>query len=109
MTASEILRAARSLISDQACWTQGKAARSASGREVMPSSKRAVCWCAQGAVERVSSSQFETASEALEALRRFAPSFDPSFSEPFEVNDVFGHEATLQMFDLAIASVECRS
>lgn len=107
MTAAEILRAARDLISDPKKWTIGNDARSATGRSVMANSPRAVCWCAQGAVHRAGA-DLDAERQAFIALRRAARRFDPGFSEPFEVNDGCGHEATLMMFDYAIADLEKR-
>lgn len=54
MTASEILRAARALISDPARWTQGAFARDSSGDQVDRLTSEAVCWCLAGAVDAAS-------------------------------------------------------
>lgn len=106
MDAVSILRDARALITDPTNWTVGVDARSKTGRSVAPSSKRAVCWCAQGAVERVGVVGSDEFRRAFKAMSRAATKMMGGFTEPFEINDTVGYEATLQMFDLAIRDVE---
>jgi hypothetical protein len=53
MTPLETLKAARQLISDPAKWTQGEFARDVDGNEVKAWSEDATCFCAYGAIQRV--------------------------------------------------------
>ena len=45
-----ILRKADKLLADESCWTKGAFARSASGREVLTRSPRAIRFCVGGAI-----------------------------------------------------------
>ena len=53
-TPSTVLRAAADLLAKPGAWTQGALARGATRRPTMALSKRAVCWCAKGAMAAVS-------------------------------------------------------
>lgn len=100
MTPLEILKGARELISIRAHWTTGTHARDKYGESVDSHSTAAVCWCAQGAVEKIGH-RFATPS-VWDALRRASV---PRGSIAY-MNDRLGHAATLSMFDQAIANVE---
>lgn len=54
LTPSDVLRAAADLIEPEGAWTQNAFARGRSGREVEAASRSAVCFCAIGAIARVS-------------------------------------------------------
>lgn len=64
-TPSEVLRAARELISVPERWTQDATARSVKRRPVLPRSQKAVCWCSVGAIDRATESTFSP--EAMDA------------------------------------------
>lgn len=42
----------KELFSDPSRWTQGAFARDKDGNEVSPRSRKAVCWCLEGATEK---------------------------------------------------------
>lgn len=96
------LREARALIADPAKWTAGAFARGANGRAVPPGGKHAVCWCAEGALAKVCRIHADKLylTDAYKALHK------QQMSEPWRVNDIQGHAATIAMFDGAIAAVE---
>lgn len=96
MSPVEILKAARELIAKPERWTRGSGARDASGQDVDASSDDAVCWCAIGAIVRVS----ENPVPAEMLLRRVLP--DGGFISAF--NDSHDHAEVLALFDAAIAS-----
>lgn len=50
MTPREVLLKAAEMV--ERGWCQGMGARNAAGREVRPTSRAAVCWCAHGAILR---------------------------------------------------------
>ena len=50
--AADLLAAAADLIAKPGAWTQGALARTAKGNRCAPTSRRAVCWCALGALDR---------------------------------------------------------
>jgi hypothetical protein len=102
LTALQILKAARKLLSKPERWTQRVDARDAKGN---PPRRRqnAVCWCARGAlyhVARASNDDFTGAYQALAAA-------DPLSSVTF-YNDAVDrtHTQILAWFDSAIKRVE---
>lgn len=102
-----VLRDARELISDPKRWTKGYEARDRRGDTVWAGDKDAVCWCALGAVARatgrasISGIWSEAATHALDLI-----AFKTRSVGPAALNDRYGHEAVLAMFDAAIASAE---
>lgn len=99
MNTTEVLKAARELISVPERWTQGKMSRMSNGEFALPKSILAVCWCAEGAVEKVSSKG--DAVDAIIALQKGADGM-----RPFVINDTRTHAEVLAMFDRAIALSE---
>lgn len=94
----EVLTEARKLIEKPEHWTQGVSARSRTGRHVSNRSKRAVCWCASGALDRVSYRiNAWTWLEASNALRGYMRGHIEHF------NDTRTHADVLKAFDRAIA------
>jgi hypothetical protein len=91
MDAHEILIAARKLIEKPENWTQETSARDAAGRETLPTSPRAVCWCASGAILRAGRAD---AGNALFALR--------SVGNIAHFNDTHTHPEVLALLDKAI-------
>lgn len=68
-TVAETIRTAAALIEPPGAWTTGAYARNADGLSVDPRHHDACCWCALGAIRRVTGLGFE--SEAAIALRYF--------------------------------------
>lgn len=99
MTPVEILKAARELIAKPERWTRGCGARDASGEDVEARSDAAICWCAIGAIVRVSDDN-PVPAEML--LRRVLP--DGGFISSF--NDSHDHAEVVALFDRAIASAQ---
>lgn len=56
MSAVDTLRATRKLLTPTGAWTQCASARDAHGGPIAPYDKRAVCWCLEGAMRRVTGS-----------------------------------------------------
>jgi hypothetical protein len=99
MSPVEILKAARELIAKPERWTRGCGARNASGQDVNAHSDDATCWCAIGAIVKVSDDN-PVPAEML--LRRALP--DGGFISAF--NDSHDHAEVLALFDAAIASAQ---
>jgi hypothetical protein len=69
MKPSEILRAARELLSEPHRWTTRFLARNGAGQRVEPTSPAAVCWCLNGALSKVAAqAEWEQIQEAWKAL-----------------------------------------
>jgi hypothetical protein len=124
MTPLEVLRDARFLISDPAKWTQGANARDAKGELVFATSRRAVCFCAEGSLvkttgafdargKRVDGVGYDTYKHAsvimAEAVKELAGTAPYHSTDYVSINDgrrtlhgKTAHEAILTVFDLAI-------
>lgn len=100
-----VLRDAKELIRDARHWTNRATARDQIGHIVSPDAPNAVCWCADGAIYRVSGGRwviYNTAGCALsEATEELFNTDDYFF-----VNDKLGHNAILRAFDRAIEKDE---
>lgn len=107
MSPVEILRAARQKISDPTHWTTDSYARSKSGESVDSDSTRAVCWCALGAIFAVAGHREPAMHVAKEELYNAVSVLGGDGVAA--INDERGHEAVLQMYDIAIAAAEGRS
>ncbi len=105
-TTLDILKAARARIADPKRWTQGAAGRDRRGyRTEGRGMRRAVQWCALGAVDAEAAGDggmYDNAWDALDAASPFR-------CGALLVNDELGHEATIAMFDRAIAKLEAAS
>ena len=101
ITAHQVLVKARALINDPKHWTADAFAKAGSGLMVSPRSSKAVCWCADGAIQRAA---WATISDAKERARWTLD--DVARAEHgasyVGVNDELGHEAIIGVFDLAI-------
>ena len=97
----DVLVKSKALIHDKANWTQGFYARDADGQYVSSIGGRATCWCAEGAIRKVSADLgfYTSAGQNLNnaAFSRFG------LSTP-GVNDGNGHADVMEMFDIAIDS-----
>jgi hypothetical protein len=105
MNTVEILKAARDLIADETKWTQGYFAKDAQGKYVSPLDVEAACFCAIGAVSRVSGQpSFET--DKSEPARYLWEVIGVSDQFVFEFNDTHTHPEVIELFDKAIARAE---
>jgi hypothetical protein len=109
MTAKEILKAARGLISDREHWTTKAYARGRHGGTVPVSSKEACQFCAIGAADRIvylrTGSLVTRDSETLreEVMRALIlATITLGYTAVTDVNDIGGHALTLTMYDRAI-------
>jgi hypothetical protein len=98
MKPSEILTAARDLISDPERWCHGASARTSNGVSTMPCSPVAAQWCAVGACEKAHSGFIHV--EALDVLNKSARLHFKLGAAA--VNDDLGHAAVMEMYDKAI-------
>jgi hypothetical protein len=89
------LQQARDLIADPKRWTTGTTARDVDGVPIHSRKPQAVSWCAIGAIQRVVPEHLSF--YAIQAL------VDACGVEVSLVNDRYGHEAILTLFDNAIA------
>lgn len=100
-TTVEILTAARELLSVPERWTKGSPARTSDGTMTDARSEDAVCWCARGALQRVSDCCDEVyASRAI--LRQATGNY--GFKDYVYLNDLpkTTHADILSLFDRAI-------
>lgn len=98
-TTKEVLEAARDLIVDPKRWTTEYFAKDASEKFVGSQSPQAVCWCAAGAINRVSGVDGRLAERALTAFRQVVGFNIAKF------NDSSRHEDVIAAFDIAICLV----
>jgi hypothetical protein len=63
-----ILVAARALIEHPEAWTKGEYARDKKGNRVSPSSRKAACWCARGAILRAAAGNIPAGFRAHDRL-----------------------------------------
>lgn len=101
MTPKETLAAARRLIENPQCWTQGAWGRDEEGNLVSYTSERAVCWCSEGALKVVSGGRWELYSGARIALERALPAQGEA-TNVTGFNDTHNHTEVLALFDKAI-------
>ena len=115
MTALEILRAARRLLTPEGAWTRGAMARDKDGRPVSHTDRKAVCWSIYGALLCVApvianrerylacAALHEQMPARLRALSMFSDAF-PIFNEDPHTT----HADVLALFDRAIATEEAK-
>lgn len=97
----EILTKARELISDPDSWTQGAFARNRDGLSTEIGSDYAVCWCANGALARVTQGKDVWFQGRWVHIRHLLEhGIDCKGIVCF--NDSHEHEEVLEMFDKAI-------
>ena len=102
MTPLETLKAARQLITDPAKWTQGTLARTKFQNTCQVQSKYAECFCAWGAVHRVSNGVENP--EVDTTLQGVCSKTSGMYVAAF--NDTHTHAEVLALFDAAIAELE---
>ena len=98
MTDLEALIAARELLTEQSRWCRGAFARSVGGVHVHPMSPQAVCWCAIGALIKVT--RMEPGHNAKLFLSTVA--IENFHTNATVVNDHNGWGDVLRLYDLAI-------
>lgn len=97
LSAKEILEAARDLIADPKRWTKWQFARGKDGHVVASCSEKAMCWCMNGALIKVSDGIGTI--EARHVLSTVTGLNIASF------NDNSPHEDVIAAFDIAICLV----
>lgn len=100
LSAGEILRRARDLISDPARFCQTHAAQNAAGAEVPIQAQNATCWCAYGAIYKIGSHQ-PAAQNATVLLRNACLELFGTSYVTTVVRGDNGHARILEAFALA--------
>ncbi len=104
-----ILRSALDRISDPARWIVGSLATDKNGTPVAPERSDACHWCAEGAFNAAASDGGwhvrPWTTLAWSALRDAAAKMG---DVPHVINDRRGYEATIEMYQMAIASLQAR-
>jgi hypothetical protein len=103
MTPSEILTAARELISVPERWTQGTFARTKGGTPTFVLDENAACFCSVGAVHRAMGVSMNSSQPdgCLEMLRKSMRGHVVAF-----YNDNKTHDHVMRAFDRAIAAAK---
>lgn len=100
-----VLINARKLIDNPQSWTQHKYARDSDGRAVPGESEQAVCWCAIGALQRVSTlindKRFNQEASAC-LLAAIKPDSSMGLISVARYNDKHTHAEVINLFDEAI-------
>lgn len=99
---SEVLRAARELITDRFSWTTGTYARNKNSAPVSSRRDDAVCWCASGAINASDDCDLSLGYHAKKALE------DVMGCPISQFNDTSTHAMVLNAFDNAIQLAEAR-
>lgn len=98
-----VLVKARRLLSNKEKWTQGYFARNAKGKECSPTSSAAVCFCALGAVRKVSKCRNYPVESYLHKNTKKIVGVDSSV---VKINDFHGYDKTIKLFDESIKKLE---
>lgn len=112
MTPLQILKDARALIAPYERWCRGQSAHDRAGKDCPARSQEATCWCASGAIDRTWNgprlgSEVATVNRAYMAMNDAVGVLHPDLGLSFiGINDRFGHEAILKVFDHAITQLE---
>lgn len=107
MNTLETLKAARDLISDPARWTQREYARDQFGNSAMATDGYATCWCALGAIRKVTGRENDIYRPAVAQLARHCQVVDiPAGWAVSTHNDTHDHAEVLALFDAAIENLE---
>lgn len=113
MTALEILKAARELLSDESRWTKEASARTIAGEETDALSRKAVCWCMDGAIEKAMGGWSSCRDEYSKAADALAASTHDGIGVLhrdefvlFNDDPKTTHADMLAAFDRAIAALE---
>lgn len=100
----DFLKAARKLINNPEHWTQGASARDAADFSVSATSKRAVCWCAYGAVHKTAGAK--RLDRVLNALASQLSESDERNGDVSTFNDRNDHRDVIKLFDRAIKAAK---
>lgn len=107
MDTLEILKAARNLISDPARWTQGEYARDAKGYHALATEECATCWCALGAILKMTKRENDVYRPVVAQLAQHCRAVDtPAPWAVSTFNDTHTHGEVLALFDTAIENLE---
>lgn len=103
-----LLKEARETISKPENWVQGSFACDDEGALVDPRSKKARCFCAMGALQKHTLSQYPQLEIAFAAARRLIKALPDGWHFVTEYNDATTttHEEVLALFDRAIDQQE---
>ncbi len=96
----KVLIRAFEMIADEKCWAQGAAAIDRSGAPVRANDRRAVAWCAVGALERAAGNDDELFEGCLEYLQK--ASLQLFRCDPAVINDNTNHVGLVEMYTRAI-------
>jgi hypothetical protein len=96
----KILVSALEMISDERHWAKGVSAVDSSGAPVKATDRRAVAWCAVGALERAAGDDSELFESCLEFLRE--ASLQLFRCDPAVINDRTNHAGLVEMYTRAI-------
>jgi len=98
----EILKAARELISAPERWTRDQFSRNEAGFAIDPESEKACCFCAVGALIKVSDNDIFLRHQAKDFLAEHLP---VGYASIPAFNDSHTHPEVVALFDAAIASL----
>ena len=98
----EVLKAARNLLSNPDHWIKGTLAKNSEGIAVTPLADDAVCWCLEGAIERVAP-KFNVAPQAIYEEIRKTLRYGLIFS--FNDKSYTTHEDVMKVLSDTIANV----
>ncbi|GEM_PF-1845427 len=96
----KILVRAFEMISDEKCWAQGASAIDRTGAPVRTNDRRAVAWCAVGALDRAAGDDDELFESCLRYLQK--ASLQLFQGDPAVINDNTDHVALVEMYTRAI-------
>jgi hypothetical protein len=103
------LRTARALIADEQDWTRDSYARNRKGKTIAVTRRSARRFCAIGALARAYMTEPANLSPFQDALRILDDATEelfPNMGGVMRVNDLCGHDAVIQIYDLAIVKAE---
>lgn len=112
---SEILRAAQERIRDPKHWCQRDYATDANGVRVIAQSESAVCWCARGSLRKELS--FDLLGEFDYGTNEMTPALHLLYDalpvvrkgcSVVTINDEYGHDEVMRLYDIAIALAEAK-
>lgn len=96
----KVLASALEMISDEKHWAKGVGAVDSSGAPVKTSDRRAVAWCAVGALDRAAGEDSELFESCLEFLQK--ASLQLFRCDPAVINDRTDHGGLVEMYTRAI-------
>ena len=100
-----VIERAREIISDPQRWCRGSFARGKAGKSVSPNDPNARRCCAMGALILAVTEVCSNSSDAIILAHNIAMDISPTGSLVF-VNDIYGRDAVISLFDKAIATYQ---